>query len=376
MKLNIGGYKWLYYDGYGRFSRGFAQQLIRAGHGVYPFELDTLDDKPAWYLRAQGLDFSHVTLQISPPNEFRHVPGRSVAWSMHESCTLPPGWADSVNQKSTLLLVPSPWLIEVFEDAGVKVPIEVVPGGIDPEETPILGQRHNQPYTFMALADRGNRKGYDLVWSAFYKAFPHDNKDVRLLIKCRPGSLPNLDFSYSPDDRFTVWRADVEHIADVYSQTDAYICPARCEGYGMSQREAAACGIPTVVTRFSGTADDCDEWAIPIERFTLVESGMRGSGGLWAEPSLDEVVEKMRWLYLNQDEAKANALKAAQWLRDNHTYKIAADKLIAVLGKHLGAPHQPEPPVNTDTPEHRARNEQALTALRSNGHKTPAEVNF
>ncbi len=378
MHLNLAGYGWIPVDGYGRLSLGMAQALLRAGHDVYPFEIRTLSN-PAWFLNAQGLHFDHVTVQLCPPHEMRHLPGRSFGYTMHESMTLPRGWSDHINQKCQWLLVPSPWLVDLFADDGVEVPIEVVPGGIDPDECHIVTRSisHHRPYTFMCLGDRSGRKGDQLVWSAFYKAFDYGNKDVRLTIKCRPGSMPNLDFSYGRDERLTLWRADVEHIGDIYAQADAYMFPSHCEGFGMPCREAAACGLPTVVTRFSGMADDCDEWAIPLENFKLVESYMEGCGGKWAQSSLDELVWRMRDMYENQDKYRAFGLQAAQWMRDNATYAHAAHKMVAVLNKYLGGPppeREPEVPIGKPV-----MNVAALTLVHQllrenvspNGHKEP-----
>lgn len=352
MRLNFGAHKWLWMDGYGRMTTGFARALLRAGHSIYPFELGSLDDKPGWFLQAQGLDFSKATLQFAPPNNFKHLPGRSVGMTMHESTQIPIDWANHVNQKSQVLIVPHPWLVDVFREGGVEVPIEVVLSGLDPDETPILGRNGNRPFTFGCLGDRGLRKGWDLVYMAFYAAFGPHNRDVRLIIKARPGSLKGMDYSYSRDDRLTVWREDVEKVADVFTQFDAFIFPSRCEGWGMPPREASACGVPTVVTRWSGLDDQTDEWAIPLEQHTLVESHMETCGGLWAEPNLDEIVEVMRWLYDHQDEAKTRALSGAQWLRDNRTYGQAANNLILTINKHLGGPIPEKMPV-----------------VHSNGHK-------
>lgn len=339
MKLNLAGYKWLWFDGYGKYCLRTAQALIRNGHEVYPLEISDLD-KPAWFLRAQGLEFDHATLQLMPPHMMRDLPGRSICLSMHESTRLPMGWADHVNHKAEWLIVPHPWLVPVFEEAGVKVPISVVKSGIDPEECQIVSRNHNRPFTFGCLADRAGRKGHWMVYSAFYKAFSFKNRDVRLIMKCRPGSLPNLDFSYSSDPRLKVWRADVEHVADIFSQFDAFMFPTHCEGWGMPPREAAACGIPTVVTRWSGTDDETDRWAIPLDKFTVNESGMPECGGNWAYPDEEELIYQMRWLYENQDTAKANALKGAQWLRENRTYAQSADNLIRTISKWLGGPFE------------------------------------
>jgi glycosyltransferase involved in cell wall biosynthesis len=341
MKLNWANHKFLPVDGYGRFGLGFVRALLRNGHDVYPFLSEELDS-PAWYSQARGLDFSHVTVQLMPPHNFRHLSGRSVGFSMHESMTLPHGWADHVNQKCQWLLVPHSWLIEVFKDAGVKVPIYVVGAGIDPDECEIAVPNRHRPFTIGCLGDRGGRKGNRETYTAFYKAFAHTNKDVRLIVKCRPGSLPNLDFSYSSDSRLTIWREDVTHMSDVFAQLDVFMFPTKCEGYGMPPRESSACGVPTVVTRWSGTDDETDEWAFPLDNFKMVESKMENCGGLWAQPDMDELIHNMRWQYEHQDDAKAQALKHAQWLRDNRTYARAAVKLVDTVSQCLGARRLPE----------------------------------
>lgn len=337
MRLNWFNYLFIPQDGYGRLGLQFVKALLRLGHEVHPWTVDAVA-APPWFQQAQGLDLSYASVMMMPPHEMLSVPGRNFAFTMHESLALPEGWAEAVNETSQWLLVPSPWLIPLFSEAGVRVPIEVVPGGIDPEECPIMFQNRHRPFTFGCLGDRGNRKGWDVVYTAFYKAFEHNNRDVRLLLKCRPASLPGLDFSYSSDPRFTIWKADVDNVSDIYTYMDAFMFPSRCEGFGMPPREASACGVPTVVTRYSGTADDCDHWAMPLEKFKMVESGMTGCGGLWAEPDIDEVVETMRWLYTHQDDAKLQALKSAKWLRDHATTTHAAEKLVRTLSAALGGP--------------------------------------
>lgn len=342
MRMNIGGYRWLWYDGYGRFCLKTTQALLRNGHEVYPFEILSIKDKPAWFLQAQGLSFDRVTVQLMPPDMMRSLPGRSVAWTMHESMSLPPGWAEEVNNCNEFLMVPCPLLVEVFREGGVKVPIEVVKSGIDPDECQITTPNRNRPFTFGCLADRGSRKGHQDVYSAFYKAFDYHNHDVRLVMKCRPGSLKRLDFSYSNDMRITIWRTDVDEIADIYNPFDAFLFPTKFEGFGQPPREAAACGVPTVVTRFSGTDDETEKWAIPLEKYTMVESGMIGCGGEWAQPDEDELIHWMRWLVDNRDQARADALVHAQWLRDHRTYSQAADNLVRTISKWMGGP-LPEP---------------------------------
>jgi len=371
MRLNVAGWEWIEVDGYGRFCLKTAQALIRAGHDIYPFEIKTLD-KPAWFCQAQGLRFDRATLQIMPPHNARELPGRSAILTMHESAFLPIGWGDHVNRKAQVLIVPHEWLVPVFEQGGVEIPIEVVKSGIDPEECAVIRPKHNGPYTFMCLGDRGSRKGWDLVWRAFYKVFDYGNKDVRLIVKARPSSLPNLDFSYGRDDRLTIWRQDVKSVADIFAPADAFVFPTRCEGWGQPCREAAGCGLPTVVTRYSGVDDETDKWAIPIDNYKMVESNMEGCGGLWAEPDFDELCEKMLWLYEHQDEAAQKGLQSARWMRANRTYAQSAHNLTVTLAKHFHGPiPEPEPEVPAwDEPIPEVfRRQPVEVPFRKNGHK-------
>lgn len=337
MRLNWFNYLYLPIDGYGRLGLKTVQALLRLGHDVKPFEIDDLDH-PGWFQQAQGIQFDKLSIQLMPPHHMRALPGRTVAYSMHESDTLPEGWADHVNAKCSHMLAPSNFIKEVYEKNLVTVPIEVVPGAIDPEECTLVMPNPNRPYTFGCLADRADRKGWDLVYSAFYKAFDVNDRNVRLTIKCRPGSMPRYNASLTRDDRLHVWKADIENIADIYAQFDAYMFPTRCEGLGMPPLEASACGVPTVVTRWSGTADDCDKWAIPLEKFTLFESQMESSGGTWAQPDMDEIVWRMRDMVANQDCYRQRALGHAKWLRQNRTYAHAAKRIICVLSQWFGAP--------------------------------------
>ena len=106
----------------------------------------------------------------------------------------------------------------------------------------------------------------------------------------------------------------------------------------MPPREAAACGVPVLATRYSGLADDIDHWATPLEKFEMEESHMQGCGGRWAQPDLDELVWRMRDMYEHQDDYRAKGREAAAWLRANRTYEQVAEHLVGVVARWLGGP--------------------------------------
>lgn len=321
MKINTLAYRFIHADGYGRYAMQLIAALVRLGVNIWPGTTAMLE-MPGWMRQLSGYDPSRLTLSIMPPHNLPYVPGRQVNLTMYEANRVPEDWAGHINEKATHLIVPADWLVEVFEKQGVEVPIRVIPGGVDVQEFPILPQlcRPNRPFTYLVLGDRGSRKGIDIAWSAFYKAFG-DSKDVRLIIKTRAGGLDFLNLSNS-DPRLSIWREDVQTMADVYAQIDCFVFATKGEGWGMPPRECAAMGVPVICTQYSGTAD-CASYAIPITNYRMQNSPIDGKGQ-WVRPDLDEVIDHMRWVYDNWNEAKARALIGAQWLRDNQTWDHSA----------------------------------------------------
>lgn len=341
MRLNWLNYKFIHEDGYGTYGRQFVRALARLGVDVRPAIKAALD-MPGDLLRMAGFDFSCLTVALMPPHEMVPLPGRQIGYTMYEATRLRRGWAAQLNALCERVLVPAPWLVEVMDSHQVKVPVHVVSGGIDPAEFPVM-QRHtdHRPYTFLALGDRGSRKGWDIVWQAFYAAFG-DNRDVRLIIKTRAGDRASyngrvsIDLSHS-DSRLSFWRADVATMADVYAQVDCFVFPTRAEGWGLPPREAAATGLPVIAPRHTGTAVGIDHWALPLERFTWVNANVEaepspdGTPAQWARCDADEVAERMHWCYEHQDEARAHGLRAAEWLRAHQTWEHAARALVELL---------------------------------------------
>jgi glycosyltransferase involved in cell wall biosynthesis len=134
---------------------------------------------------------------------------------------------------------------------------------------------------------------------------------------------------FASDPRIKLWRYEAVDISDVYNVADCFVFPSRGEGFGLPPRESACAGIPTIALKAHGTLD-VENWGIPLEKFTRTRDHLDGFGQWW-EPDLDEITEKMRWVFDNANEAKEVALKGAEWIRNNQTWQHAAQKLEWVL---------------------------------------------
>lgn len=336
MRINWLAYAFIHADGYGRYGINMVRSLLRLGVQVRPGLTKELE-MPGFMQRAAGLDASNITIQCLPADDLRSMPGRVWCYSMTEDNSIPEDWPDTINQRAERVLVPCQHNADAFKNHGVKVPIHVVHGGTDPGEFPVLPwvKKEDGAYTFVCMADRGARKGFMQVQTAFFKTFPRDQyPNVRLVIKMRETTLPWLSSTRFPDQRLSIWREDTDTMSDVYAHGDCFVFPSLGEGWGMPPREAAMMGLPVIATKWSGLDVGLEQWGIPLEKFTLEDSLLEHENGQWAIPDGDELCDKMLWCYQNQEAAHQLGLRAATWLRANQTWDHSAQQLITLLEQY------------------------------------------
>lgn len=320
-------------DGYGRQGLGMIRAMSLMGHDVRPVLQSTLYT-PSWVQSLMGIDWSGLTIINLAGNDVCGLPGRRWSNTMWEDSIVSEKWVENINTYCERLIVPCPHNARVFLLGGVKVPIHIVPLGIDPHEyrpLPIRPQA-NRPYTFVALADRGKRKGFDIALLAFCAAFPASKfPDVRLVLKTREGDkLPNFG-----DSRISHWAEDCPSMTDVFTQADCFVFPSRGEGWGLPPREAVACGVPTIAPRHTGLEVGIDQWAtIILEKLTLSPSDM-GNGGDWYDCDYEEVAQAMTWCYEHRAEAREKALAGSAWLHAFQSWGHAAIALSELLEKYV-----------------------------------------
>ncbi len=338
MQINWAAYSFDAYDGYGRYAMHMIRALLGLGVDVRAMILAQLA-LPGWLQRRTGLDLSLLTITCAPPYMTRGLPCRQWSLSMTEGTILPDGWARTLNDTCERVIVPCAHNREAFVASGVTIPVHVIPGGIAPEEFPLLQRRPGRPYTFLTLADRGARKGWVEVWEAFYRAFgtPADTPDVRLLIKTRPHTNDLVDRiagAVHRDPRIFFWSENVANPADVYAQADCFAIPSRSEGWGMPHREAATMGLPVITTRYSGLVEGIEGWAaVVLEKLTLqdVPANTPHVRGQWVRADVGELAAGLRWCYEHAEEAAERGRRGAQWLREHQTWQHSARRLLALL---------------------------------------------
>ncbi len=346
LRINWVAFNYHHCDGYGRYSKHMIRALNRRGVDVRPYLTDQVR-LDGWMQRMAGIDYSRLTITCTPPYMLCPLPGKQWNLTMTEGTRLPDGWAPHINQCVERVITPCEQNREAFTSSGVTVPVSVSPGGTCPAEFPVVRRdytdRWGRPYTFLALGDRGARKGWVEVYQAFYQVFgtPADTPDVRLIIKTRPGANSLIDIirgAKGRDPRVDFMCADVDNMADVFAFADVFAVPSRSEGWGMPHREAAMMGLPVITTRYSGLDDGhTEQWSIPVETYkmeAIPTNNTMNVAGKWAKADIGELAGYMRWCYDNPEAAAEKGRQAAQWLREHQTWDHAADALIALIEEH------------------------------------------
>lgn len=343
MNLNVIAYSYFFADGYGRFVAYLARALQRIGVNAQPL-LNGQCQAPTWLHEQWGIDWSAHAVSVLPPFYLQNTPkGSGPHWfyTMTEGSKLPDGWAKAINKSNVeRVIVPCEHNADVFRRAGVEVPVSVIPAGTDPDEFPPLSYAGTyRPYKFLALGDRGARKGWVEVWQAFYKAFgtPADTPDVRLTIKVRPECNELLGLiaqASNPDPRISIWEADVLDMAEVYGSCDCFVIPSRSEGWGMPHREAAMMGLPVITQAYSGMDDGhTSKWALVVRngKFEAIPPAFEQIAGEWMKADVPALANVMRSCYEHPETAAQFGQNAAVWLRENQTWRHTAIRLLNLI---------------------------------------------
>lgn len=281
-----------------------------------------------------------VEIMHCPPQRFhlRSAP-IGIGYTMWETDRIPEEgnayggpWLPKIHQYCDLVIVPCPHNKEVFEACGVKVPIEVIPYGLDIDVWPFFERPERDTFTVVQFGDLTSRKGVIEAIEAFQRAFPRE-QDVRLVFKTKQGRFAMGPFGIP---KFRDTRISV--INEVWSRgqlvkwlhnADCFIWLSRGEGFGLPPLQAALTGMPVVMTTHSGMgAYYRPQFFYGVRSPYMSESSM---GGRWYDADIDHAAEQLRKVYEDRKGALARAKKAATYVRNNFSIEAFADRLGAYL---------------------------------------------
>lgn len=205
-----------------------------------------------------------------PPHNETKAPHR-IIYTMMETELVHPDMIQLMNENYEECWTPTRWNAQTFRQSGLRLPIHVMPLGVDPAiYAPSLPARMPMA-TLMTTNEFGKseapsgflfcyvfqpsvRKGLDFLLSAFEEAF-HSDSEVGLLLGTTAYALQGSGLLPNRSIKAKVWALQGKYterdLAGMYRACKAYVCTSKGEGWNLPLCEAAACGLPVIAPRTS-----------------------------------------------------------------------------------------------------------------------------
>ena len=255
------------------------------------------------------------------PLAYHYLKGKKkIGILTYESTIVPHHWIENANKYLDLALVSSSFCRDIFIHAGMdKSKIEILNYGYDPAifnphgiklDTSIYS---NKKFKFINVVSPHKRKGLEQLFKAYSSAFSNKD-DVSLLIKVNyTPKKKSMPFEYrdlkkmfdtfskkplNPEVVLITGYFTENKLASLYRGCNALVSATRGEGFGLVPLEAMACGLPVIVTGWSGHMDYITKDNALIVDYKLrkakeIQYDCESPDSLIAEPSIESLASKM-----------------------------------------------------------------------------------
>ncbi len=324
--------------GYGVVGYNVLKALQEAGHNVSYFPLGqpswtgNLDNvKAAAENAKKNFNSTAPSIRIWHQNDMAMFPGKGkrIGWPIFELDTFDEQeklHLSSVDQ----LFVCSEWAKQVLIDNGIKPPlgIKVIPLGVD---TSVFfkddGAMRRRAYwtkektVFLNIGKWEVRKGHNELLEAFNKAFSPEDKVELWMMNANPfigkrneeWKSKYLASPMGESIRLLPRVNSQQELAAIFNTVDFGVFPAHAEGWNLEPLELLACGVPSVVTNYSGHTQYLDA----SNSFLVEPTGMEAAHeapwfhgqGNWCSFEVDDLAEAMKAArnYKQNDESHLEA---------------------------------------------------------------------
>jgi glycosyltransferase involved in cell wall biosynthesis len=362
---------WADYSGYGEANRNAIRALLAADVRVTTQKVVHVREKANFgqaYQEIAGLeglplDYKVKIIHITPDGYLKYLEPLKfhIGHLFWETSSLSPSWVWNVNLMDEIW-TGDKYHAKAFQNSGVKKPIYVIPQAIEtdlvrPKPFTIDGRPQFLFYSIFQWIERKNPK---LLLEAYWQEFSPE-EDVGLLLKTY-----RLDFSENEKRKIYAdikdWKGgrttspvylfdelmSRDNIFRLHATGDCFVLPHRGEGWGVTQVEALLMGNPVISTNLGGMHEWMDDGTmVLLNDFTLTNVKNMDfvpwytSDQMWAEPSLTELRQKMRWVYNNRDKAKEMAERGRAKVIEEFSFKSVGqqmyDRLIDIWSNEIPA---------------------------------------
>jgi len=329
------------YDGYGSATFYYVRALRQLGHEVEYLPLDHME----------GPDFQELAVTNpkvvdidSPIINHSTEKGRAdeIRYIVWEGMRAPHYLVETANN-SREVWTASEFCKQAFYYGGVDREITVVPHGIEPEWfNPNIKPMFDfgDDFIFLTVMKWLNRKNMYGTIIAFGTEFRNE-EDVKLMIHTTPLGEEVIKNNVPEEYRKKIiltnkYPLRFNQMGSLYTSADAFILNSYGEAWGLPLSEAGACGLPVLSLYWGGCPAFLSKYAyyVEVERLGWFTGINEHKGILLATPPTESMLEtriQMRQIYDYPEHAKHMGQKLMRHLRENFTWRQAAEKMIERL---------------------------------------------
>ncbi|MBB6671920.1 glycosyltransferase family 4 protein [Cohnella nanjingensis] len=356
--------------GLGNSSREYVKALRRQGVPVTTASFREAARNPSGKREPKRVLIYHYpphTLQVI--RERRRY-DRIILNTVWETTQIPRSWKTAINQYNGVF-VPTRHNYRALRKSGVRVPIHIVPHGVDtkafsPSNPPYRLPSAAGKFVFVSVFGFQHRKNPEALLRAYWEAFSHKDR-VLLVIKTNGYSarengawirrrieryraslrIPHRPAPYVVLTGYMGSKA----LKGLYTLGDVFVLPTRGEGVGMPYMEAMASGIPVIATSWGGQMDfltSANSFLVPyrlqspsssMKKRSAISKSFRslfaGPGQQWAEVDLAGLKAQLRKAYLHPGLCRSKGKRARQdalrlsWGHAGREMRKALEKVMA-----------------------------------------------
>ncbi len=270
--------------------------------------------------------------------------------------------AQANGDESFTIITPSQWSKQGYLRAGFSdEKVRVVPHGINPDNLHIAKPQKrarfrkniglsDTDFMLLSMGAMTPNKGVDILVIAF--ALLHQKFDnLKLVLKDQSNLYGATAQNVINNVRKTKFAnlltdeclSDISIISDnltlnqihgLYAATDCLVSPYRAEGFNLTPLEAAACGVPIVVTK-GGATDEFFNPCMGAQIESTLSSFEANDPRAFLNPQLDSLIHELEKLITGQN--KCGGELGSQFVHENFSWNRVTKQLVSLFGVDVGA---------------------------------------